>query len=233
MTDDNFYLEGLVTCIEYSDYLKYFLDFNNEYFDNLIIITTQEDYNTIKLCNERHVRYIITDRIQQDGDMFNKGKAINDGIIKLNMYDWILIADSDIILPDNFRNIIKSMNLNKNKMYGMARHNCPSKEEWKKYLNSSDDKKIIVKKRWKKSKKHFRRYFSGYFQLFNINKFADNIESCRYPETFPTAGASDEEFCLKWDYDYRERINGMTVIHLSHGCKAANWCGRTSKNFEL
>ena len=116
------YIEAITVCVDYSDYLNYFIKYNLNHFDRLVVVTTKKDKKTIKLCKENNLQYILTNRFYENGASFNKGKALNDGFKCLDKKDWMLIIDSDIILPKDFRKKIEKMRLDEKILYGVFRH---------------------------------------------------------------------------------------------------------------
>lgn len=229
------YLEGLIICVRYADYFTYFLDYNQEYFDDLIIVTMEEDEETIKLCKERCVRYTFTNRL---GPQFNKGKAINDGFRKMSLRDWILITDADMIYPDNFRERLEKENLNKDFLYGACRCNFRTWKEWEEYLSLDTvgrDKMVADRNEKYRKWKSRRKKIVGYFQLFNIQSFGFDRNKVKYSEESPTANVSDRYFYLRWPKSKRRMINSFDLVHFAHrkGADGKNWRGRRGKDFGL
>jgi hypothetical protein len=81
------YLEGILTCVNYSDYLRITLPINKQIFDNLVVVTHHKDLDTQNLCKEFGVEYVLTDSFYKNDATFNKGAAINVGISALNKKD--------------------------------------------------------------------------------------------------------------------------------------------------
>lgn len=101
-------IEAVSVCINYSHVLKYCLD-NKKYLDNWIIVTVEDDTDTINLCKENSINYIFSRRIHENGAEFAKGKAMNEGFNALDRSDWMLALDSDIILPPNVREFVSNI----------------------------------------------------------------------------------------------------------------------------
>ena len=81
------YLELVITCVNFSDYLKLTLPYNIQHFDNVVIVTDINDINTQILCAELDVSCILTDVFYKDDAVFNKGAGINVGISNLKKID--------------------------------------------------------------------------------------------------------------------------------------------------
>ena len=130
------YLEGIIVCVNYSDFLAHTLPHNKTHFDNLIVITDTKDEKTKELCEYYHVRCIQTDIFYENGDSFNKGAAINYGLSQLEKKDWVIHLDADIYLPPLTRNILENIPLEPHKIYGADRLMCPSYEKWMDFINN-------------------------------------------------------------------------------------------------
>ena len=229
------YLEALLVCVKYADYFTYFLDYNQKYFDDLLVVTMENDEQTIELCKKRDVRYTFTNRL---GPQFNKGKAINDGFAKLSLRDWILITDADMIFPDNFRKRLETEKLNKDFLYGACRCNFRTFKEWNNYLaldTAGRDALIADRNEQWREWKSRRKKIVGYFQLFNIQSFGFDRNKVKYSEDSPTANVSDRYFYLLWEKKHRRMINSFDLIHFAHrtGADGKNWRGRVGNDFGL
>ena len=243
-------IEALVVSVDYADYLHFFLDFNIRYFDHLIVVTDIHDNATIDLCKKYDgVECVQSKRLYENGDLFNKGKAINDGIDKLWGTGWVVLMDSDIILLPNFRKTFIAR-LDKNKLYGIPRKECHT-YEWKQYLHGNKlQRKHIFKnldfvncsgkfKHSPKQKKTIKKYGSrsgtkilGYLQMFHHSNF-NNKNEYKYSERYGHAGTSDIIFMQKWASKNRKVLRHMTAIHLAHGKPASNYRGRKSELFSI
>ncbi len=105
-------VEAVTICINYSDHLKYCLT-NRFYLDRWVIVTVEDDLETIRLCETHSIEYLLSKRIFEAGAEFSKGKAINEGIARLSKAGWIVVLDSDIVLPFDFRHVVDAVQLSK------------------------------------------------------------------------------------------------------------------------
>jgi hypothetical protein len=191
----------------------------------MIIVTKKEDYNTIKLCNDNNIQVVFTERLYENGDKFNKGKAINDGIKHLKFNDWVLITDADMFMPINFREILEKQNLNIEEIYGTYRYMCPTYQEWQQFNNTK-----LINPLWV-LQKHRLAIGVGFFQLINCkSKILSNSETKWYDENFGHAGRSDRMFLRKWPDNLRKNLK-LNAIHLGNDELGKNWNGRTTVNF--
>ena len=60
------FLEALVVCVDYSDYLCHFITNNKKHFDNLVIVTSKSDVRTQQLCKDTDTNVVITDCMYED-----------------------------------------------------------------------------------------------------------------------------------------------------------------------
>lgn len=228
-------LTCIITCVNYSDILKYTLPDNSKILKNIIIVTDTNDRDTVDICNKLNIKYIRTDIFYEKesikfnywSDMlslpwwnkiyqyyfnkkrsFNKSKAINYTIKNYINTDWILLIDADIILSEN----LKYTNLNeldKDYLYSTYRIIYKTKQDWINKQNSILDS-------WQ---------FVGFFQLFNkkSNNFFKNYYG--YDEEFNYANSSDYFFMKKWGI--QKKLLNFPVIHL--GETERNWQGRVTE----
>ena len=99
-TKNKFDITAITVCVNYAHLFKYCIS-NRKFFKRWIIVTTSEDKDTIKLCQENNLEYIICDEINDR--TFFKSRAINRALELAGLEEeWYLFIDSDILLPDNF-----------------------------------------------------------------------------------------------------------------------------------
>lgn len=230
-------IQAITTCVSYSDYLSHTIKFNKKHFDDFVVMTVVDDVDTQNLCRHHNVKCIPTDF----GPVFNKGKAINAGIRFLDSPDWIVLLDSDIILPHMTRHILDNLHLHEQCIYGIDRMDCKSKAEWDKYLSGThpqhENSTWIHSEPWKTSTRVMSLRHGGYlpmgfFQMFNSN--ADALyDGNYYSEAYETAGNSDLIFSTKWQRHQRHLLPELVGIHLATEdvWSGANWSGRVTKDF--
>lgn len=234
-------LEGVVVCVNYSDFLAWTLPCNKSLFDKLVVVTDTKDKDTKNLCDYHNVLCIQTDVFYENNDVFNKAKGINEGLKYLDKDGWVLHLDSDIYLPPLTRDILNKTDLDPKCIYGVDRLNCTSYNDWIKFIESPElqheawiyvhlksfplSTRII-------SYKDKEQYIPiGYFQLWNPN----GSEVYKYPETHGAADRTDGLFAKYWIPRNRIFLPSFAVIHLeSEKVKmGVNWNGRKTKKFGL
>lgn len=218
------YLECLLVSVNYSDFLTHVLNHNHEIFDNIVVVTDKKDVVTQELVQKySNTKCVVTDRLYENGDKFNKGKAINDGVKFLKNEGVVVITDSDMIIDKQLRS--KIPNLQEDYLYGAPRYMCPNYEAWSNYLK--DESEIL---KW--PFQHHRKAIGvGYFQMFNPN--SDTIKNKNgvwYNEGYGTAGRTDRFFSRIWKGIIKLDLK---LIHLDSDLvtMGTNWHGRVSQQF--
>ena len=132
------YLEGVIVCVGYDDFLAHTIAAAKAQLNKLVVVTDKKDRRTKLLCEYHHVECVQTDAFYENGDKFNKGKGINEGLKKLSKQGWVIQLDADIYLPPMTRFILEKISeeLDPSTIYGIDRMMCPSYEEWQKFINS-------------------------------------------------------------------------------------------------
>lgn len=243
ISENKMYLEGIIVCVNYSDFLAHTLPHNKNQFNNLVVVTDTKDQKTKDLCDYYHVKCLQTDIFYQNGNSFNKGAAINFGLSHLERKDWVLHLDADIYLPPLTRTILENLKLEENKLYGADRLMCPSYEKWIEFINSP--KKI--QEGWIYIHldafpigvriAEYMNYNSGYepigyFQLWNPN----GSKVHNYPTEHDYCDRTDVLQVKKFKRKNRELLPEIVVIHLeSEGLNTSemgkNWKGRKTQIF--
>ena len=178
-------IEAVTVCVDYSQYLKKIISNKNK-LDRWVIVTHKSDKDTIKLCKKENIEFVLSKKIFKNAK-FAKGKAINEGLNVLEKKDWILHLDADQLLPENFRDELNSINLNKKNLYGSYRYSesghkfGPVPISWP------------VKNKNKTTIKSKNYYIPiGHFQLWHSSVCQ------KYVEISKNTMFDDFEFILKW-----------------------------------
>ena len=74
------FLEAVTVCVDYSDFLAETIPTNRPHVDRWIIVTSPDDHETLDLCHHHNLEVISTRDFYRDGDIFNKGRAIERGL---------------------------------------------------------------------------------------------------------------------------------------------------------
>jgi hypothetical protein len=131
-------LESIIVSFGCLDLLSITLPLSLKELDHIIIVTKEEDKATIDYClslNSPIISIIRTDAFNYDGAVFNKGLAIALAMKHLKYSDWMITQDTDIIMPEGFREKFFSLPPNTEYFYGMRRINIDTREDYEAYLN--------------------------------------------------------------------------------------------------
>ena len=220
----SFPLIGICISYKYMDTLKFMLPINYNHFDKIYLVTQKDDLETIQFCKKFKNVEILYINLQNENAKFDKGGAIK--IAQKKAYEnypnhWYLIIDSDIILPNNFINILEKEKLNEECIYGAIRNN---------YIKSSKLLNQIIPEHsyeWNNicvDLLHFKcnhpPSILGCFQLYKkCNIYYKN---------------SDDKFFYGADYDYNFgydnfnlfcNLENIIYFHLGNSL-AKNWKGK-------
>lgn len=235
-------IEAITVCIGYGDFLEETAKRNMGLFDKWIVITSADDTVTREICRRFSIETLLTSDHKRDGD-FNKGRIIDRGISHLSSNAWRIHLDGDIILPPNFRNIIKSAHLEHSKIYGCDRVMVKSRADWNRLLSTgwvANDfhcrvnfpKGFDVGARWADVRDGYCPI--GFFQMWHSSE--DLYKGARiktYSVSHNDACRTDVQFSQQWDRRDRALIPELIVVHLESepGALGQNWNGRKSKKF--
>ena len=213
-------LIGICVSYCYFDTLQFMLPVNYVHFNKLYIITQEDDNQTIELCRQfKNVEILFYD-FKNNNKRFDKFGAIKyaqQKVYQSYQNSWYLIIDSDIILPNNFINILINENLNADCIYGAYRLNIfKTSELFRKNLfiqrnerlHSNISNNIVYRKKYPPS-------ILGCFQLYK--------KKCYQPENFQNAGWGDYQFGYD-NFNLFCNLNNLIYIHLGEGNK--NWNGK-------
>jgi hypothetical protein len=240
------YIEAVVICVNYSDYLAHTLPASRSVFDNMVVVTSTTDVDTVLICNKYNVRCLQTDAFYEDGASFNKGAGINVGLAALSKKSWVVHLDADIYLPAMTRFILERVPLNQKKIYGIDRLMCESYSQWIEYLESTRS----LHESWTFA--HLNLFPGG----SRIVQYGDYIEDggppdgwvpigffqlwhpgtsgvFDYPERHAAADRTDVLHTKKWKRADRELIPELVSIHLDSVKvrMGENWNGRRTPKF--
>jgi glycosyltransferase involved in cell wall biosynthesis len=206
-------LDVVIVSVNYNDLLLVSLQHNSKIFDNITVVTSNDDLLCQKICQKFGVNYVITDVMYDENAIFNKGKAINEGVKSLKDPDFILLIDADIVIKDK----IDVNELNENILYSSDRWICKSYNLYNQWQEGTLTIEKIGRNEGDKG--------IGFFQLFNISN--SNIDKEKpYPEMSNNAAWSDLVFRDK--FVIRNKVEN-TIIHLGDPYK--NWDGRITRRF--
>lgn len=119
-------LIGICVSYDYYDTLQFMLPVNYAHFEKMYIITQKNDTKTIQLCSKFKNVIVLYYNFKNNNKTFDKFGGLNyaqEIVYKKHPDSWYLNIDSDIILPNNFIDILIKQNLNPECIYGIIRNN--------------------------------------------------------------------------------------------------------------
>lgn len=229
-------LEAVIVCSSYGDFLEHTLPNTLQFVDKAVVVTTPEDKHTQAICNRYGVDCIDTKVFFEDGDKFNKGRAINLGLSHLRQDEWIMHIDADVMLPHRFRDLLGRAKLNPKNIYGADRLNTGSYESWiahqAKTIPQYQYKFLVgAPKEFPIGSRLIHNEYGycpiGFFQLWHKS------ENRKYPINQGSAEHTDVLFAVQWPRENRVLLPELFVFHLESEAAAmgANWQGRKTKPF--
>jgi glycosyltransferase involved in cell wall biosynthesis len=200
----------VMTSVGYGDDLALTLPPNMREFDEVIVVTTNDDTRTQEVVAANGATLVISDRCFEDDHAFNKGKMLNDGLKGLKDADWIVFTDADIIMHEGFYEIFMSYSWNPGCLYFTTRIDSQKVEGKISETTNSQP--------------------NGYFQLFNAKALAirDNWPNI-VNENFCSAGSVDSWFYQQWRDDQLIGITDIPVQHIASERLGENWNGKQAK----
>ena len=199
-------LDVIIVSVNYNDFLLISLENNSKIFENITVVTSTSDFICQKICEKFEVKCLVTDIMYEDGDVFNKGKAINEGLKSLSDPDYILLLDADILIMDH----IDINSLEEDILYTSDRCIVADYDSYRRYISGDITKDNLFIE---------GDQGLGFFQLFNF--YMRN----EYPQYSPDASNDDLRF--RDSFGLRKSVKN-SVLHLG---KDSNWRSRKSKSF--
>lgn len=205
-------INGLVTCVNYADFLELGIKRWISGLHTLTIVTDTKDHATRDLARRYGCRVAATDLFYADGATFNKGRAMEWARKYVMQWsDWILLFDADIVPQTEWKEVLDNNYLVMGSLYGTTRYDCQSPKDID------------------KSKKPMPHDVPGvgFFQLFHSE---DPIVKPLpvIPTEWVHAGNYDNELMDKWR---KKRIPIQRVpVSLYHVGERDNWWGRGNKD---
>ena len=238
-------LQAVTVSVNYSDFLCHTLEENKKLFDKWVIVTDTKDIETKELCDKYkdfNVVCVQTDLFYQKA-LFNKYAGVNEGLKLIDTDAWVLFIDSDIVLHEQTRRVLESIDLEEDTIYGVDRVNCKGYENW---FNFKIKRNLVVDN-WLLTTAgfdlgarlvHYYGYENGdgkfagwnplgFFQLAHHSAFD------MYPQNSIGADHCDLVFARQWPRNKRVNIPEILAIHLESEfiIKGTNWYGRLSQPF--
>lgn len=218
------FIECVTVCVDFGDFLATTLPRNRWYFDQCVVVTSPSDIESQSVASKHSCIVVQTnDHKLTPEDKFNRGRAVNAGLRKCSGSEFILVLDSDIVLPGSFRQELESLSKSwkQETIYGMHRRMCESYEDWLSYLSYG---RLDVFQLEDKGPPRQRPV--GFFQLWK--EFGG--VAMFYPEDYPTSSDSDLVFRDRFKHfgHFKSECLHLTNERYQHG---TDYSGRKSNRW--
>jgi hypothetical protein len=237
-------IESVTVCCGYADYLRHSLPFIKACFDRSVVVSDYKDKDTHKVCDFYNVECLQTDVMYSNGDVFNKGLAVNKGLQHLDFREWAVHIDADTCPPPRARQVLQEMQLNEQFLMGVDRMMVPDYSSWERFLQDplvQHEQAYVHLGPFPMGLRLIKPEVGGYVPLGYFQMFhrASNFlgKAPFYPEDCPTAAVSDLLFAAKWPRTHRHLLAEFSVYHLATEDitmaerMGINWEGRKSMPF--
>lgn len=234
-------LEAVTVCVDYADFLAQTLPYNMRQFDRYVVVTSEEDAATQRLCRRLGVDCRTTDLIHFESDDFAKARAIDYGLAYLRRDHWVVHLDADIWLPPTTRQWIEWAHPDAQCIYGIDRCNCVGWDAWQNFISRPMQHQhqhqqhcLTIPPPFPMGTRISIRAYGGFipigfFQMWNAGKFPQR----RYPLEQGSAEHSDVLHAIQWPAANRRILPEIIAVHLESepATMGANWKGRSTKPF--
>ena len=146
-------MKAILVSVKYDDYLSLALKYNQHIFEEIIVVTTNTDRDTIEACDKidnAHCICVDDSEVTKGGAVFNKGHLLNFAVKYLEDQQykgWICSTDGDIMFSSGFdkkfeeiKEQVNSCGVNSNRIIFTApRYFMPQNIEWVESFMSNPD----------------------------------------------------------------------------------------------
>lgn len=199
-------MRAILVSVDFADLLAITLPHNRHHFKDVCIVTTPSDQATLDVAAANKAKVFATNAFYDDGAMFNKWKALEQGLDYFERKGWLCIMDADILWPRR----IPLTNYERGCLYTPHRRILHNPAEWAGQVN------------WSRYPVKHEQEFAGYTQIFHATD--TRLGKPPWHEiTWRHAGGADSFFQRKWPPGRKVRPR-FEVLHL--GDPSKNWCGR-------
>lgn len=205
-------LRAALVSVDYADLLGVTLPYNRHHFDEVLVVTTPDDWETHAICGQHDVVVYVTSSFYDEGAVFNKWKAFEEGLDRFGREGWMCLMDADVLWPRDAAFHVGELEIGN--LYG------PLRRMW--YEPTPE---IPPEEKWGQLPMHPQQSeWAGFTQIFHAGDPRLG-EPPWHETTWRHAGGGDSFFQLKWPKENKHRLDWQ-VLHL--GQAGHNWCGRAT-----
>lgn len=198
---------GLVTSVQYDDFLRITLPTTCNICDVVYVLTKPED-PSIEVARQNSCKVIEYDGWQDEGASFNKSGAIclsQQYIHEHHPESWVMLADADIVFQPSLRMAIRQSVKDTKTLHSVTRVDFRTPQKYREGQGT-----------------YYPFPFSGYCQIYRSEA------GYQYPPWSQSASHCDCFF--RDNFTTWTRLPGFAA-HL--GSDQVNWCGRKSERWVL
>lgn len=206
-------LRAILVCVEYSDLLSITLPYNRHHFTDVMVVTSTTDRETIRVARDNDAKVHVTDLFYTDGAIFNKWRALEEGLDVFGREGLLCIMDADVVWPkqiDHYQFPWGCLTVPRRHLFVDVTEPLPLEKDWYHYPTMNEVE------------------FAGYSQIFHAND--PHLPPAPWHQTDWThAGGADSFFQQLWPSHCKLRTDWQ-VMHL--GPPGINWLGRASQRVD-
>ena len=179
------------------------------------MVTDAADIRTQEVCRKWGMEMLLSKRLYENDAAFHKAAALNEGLDTLDQDAWVIVLDSDILLPHDFRDRLEAQDLDPSCLYGLGgRRICSTVHEFTTLAACEPWADNLI----------YTTFVIGYFNLFHLNQ-----EKNRYPED-KSDDASTYDVTFSESFPAAKR-RYLPFVCLHAGDASQNWRGRVTDPF--
>jgi len=204
-------IRAILVSVDYADILAITLPYNRHHFTDTMVVTTTTDRETERIALANSCLVYKTDSFYANNAVFNKWKALEEGLDVFGRRDWMCIMDADVLWPkevvlDNLQ--IGTLYTPRRRMFVNVMKTIPQESRWTDYSLHRQEVE-----------------FAGYSQIFHATD--PHLGKAPWHEiNWKHAGGADSFFQRKWPENCKIRP-AFEVLHI--GEAGQNWCGRATQ----
>jgi hypothetical protein len=203
-------MNAILVCVDYGDLLNITLPYNRHHFDKVMVVTTPTDNETRRVARRNDAKLYVTNSFYDDGALFNKWKALEEGLDELGRKGLLAIMDADVMWP---KQGIDVELFQEGYLYSPVRHLWPN-------ITTPPPPET----KWRGLQAMVDHEWAGYTQIFYGEDLALPAPPWHAVD-WRHAGGADSEFQGLWQADQKVRVD-WPVLHL--GTPQRNWAGRAT-----
>ena len=218
-------LRAIIVCVDYSDLLAVTLAYNRHHFSEVMIVTTPRDLSTVHVGLQNNARVHMTGAFYADGAVFNKFKALEEGLDEFGRHGWLCIMDADVLWP---KEIDWDFYPNPYAEYKRGLHPVFEGYLYTPLRRMCEDLSTGIPQEpyWKSYPLHPQQVeWAGYTQIFHAEDHHLPANPPWHQTNWRHAGGADSFFQQLWPKHEKLRPP-FECLHL--GPAGRNWCGRST-----